>query len=151
VQSGSSSTSISFLSKSGSTVSPTPDLRVVSLSGTTLSESVYPATGGAAPVWTFSGTPTSTTILVSNVTAPGGVMFRYYDYLSGQVNSTPLTVPLTATTAARAAHVSVSMTVQDTTGTSSQDLNSPITLTDNADLRLESASPIAAQDNLPCV
>lgn len=147
---GSSATSISFISKAGSAVTPVPDRRVLTLSGGALTEQVYPATGGAAPTWTFSGTPTVNRTLVSNVSAPGGVMFRYYDYLNGQLNPASLPVPLSASNAARAAYVTVSMTVQPARGTSSQDARSPITITDSADLRLESAGQVVTQDNLPC-
>jgi Tfp pilus assembly protein PilW len=149
VLTGSNDTSISFLSKSGSTVSPTPDLRVVSLTGTTLSESVYASTGGTPPSWTFSGTASSTTTLLTNVSAPGGDAFRYYDYLNGALNPTALTTPLSTTSAARTAYVTIALTAGPQV-TSTQDPNSPITVFDSAALRLESASPVASQDNLPC-
>jgi hypothetical protein len=153
VLTGSTSTSISFISKSGSSVSPTPDQRVVTLSGGNLTEQVYPATGGAPPTWTFSGTPSSTQTLLTNVSAPGGVVFRYYDYVNGQLNTVPLpTSPgLSATNAARTAYVSVSFTAAPSGGASSLDSKSPITLSDSADLRLESANQVTTQDNLPCM
>ncbi len=50
-----------FLQQTGSAVSPTPDEHVVSLATGTLTEWVYPATGGTAPNWTFAATPSSTT------------------------------------------------------------------------------------------
>ena len=46
---GSDDNEISFLHQTGSAVGPTPDRRVVTLTGSTLSESVYPSTGGEAP------------------------------------------------------------------------------------------------------
>lgn len=147
---GSTATSIAFLSKSGSDVSPVPDKHVISLSGTILSESVYPASGGAAPTWTFSGTPSSTTQLLTNVSAPGGVMFRYYDFQNGQLSSTPLAIPLSATSASRTAYVTVALTAMPTRGVTQLDPNSIITFTDSADLRLESASQVPSQDNMPC-
>ena len=147
---GSTGTQMTFLSQSGSDVTPTPDKHVITLSGTTLNESVYPATSGAAPSWTFSASPSSTTQLLTNVSAPGGVMFRYFDFQNGQLSTTPLAVPLSATSAGRTAYVTVSLTASPTGGASTQDLNSPITLSDSADLRLESASQVPSQDNMPC-
>lgn len=147
---GSSSNSMTYISKSGSAVTPVPDRRVLTLSGTTLSEAVYPATGGSAPSWTFSGTPSSNTVLATRVTGTGGAVFRYYDYVNGALNPTPLPVPLSATNASRTAYVSVSLTVQPQRGTSNFDTKSPITLSDSVDLRLESAGQVTAQDNLPC-
>jgi hypothetical protein len=147
---GSTSNSITFISKSGSAVSPVPDRRVLTLTGGNLTEQVYPATGGAPPVWTFSGTPTTNRTLLTNVTAPAGGAFRYFRYINGQLSTTPLPVPLSSTDASRTAHVTVSLTVQPGRGVSSQDTNSPITLTNSADLLLESASQVSAQENLPC-
>lgn len=147
---GSTSTSMTYIAKSGDDVTPVPDRRVLTLSGTTLSEAVYPATGGAAPSWTFSGTSSSNTSLMTNVSAPGGVAFRYYDYVGGALNPTPLPVPLTAANAARAAHVSVTLSIAPARGVSNFDTKSPITLSDSVDLRLESASQTTGQDNLPC-
>jgi prepilin-type N-terminal cleavage/methylation domain-containing protein len=147
---GSTATQISFLSQSGEAVTPTPDKHVITLSGTTMSESVYPATGGAAPTWTFSGTPSSTTQLLANVSAPGGVMFSYYRFLNGQLSNTPLPVPLSASNAALTAYVTVSLTASPTGGKSLLDANSPITFSNSADLRLESASQVPSQDNQPC-
>lgn len=143
-----SNTSVSFLSRHGRDVSPVPDLRVVTLSGTTLSESIYPATGGAPPAWTFSGTPTSTRTLLTDVSAPSNVMFRYYRFLNSQLAQ--LTTPLSSADAARTAQVSVTLTAAPSGGASVQDPTSPITLSDTADLRLESASQVTTQDSPPC-
>jgi hypothetical protein len=147
---GSTATRISFLSKSGYEVTPTPDKHVITLTGTTLSESVYPATSGAAPSWTFSGTPSSTTQLLTNVSAPGGVLFSYYRFQNGQLSSTALPVPLTAANAGLTAYTTISMTASPTSGKSLLDANSPITFSNSVDLRLESASQVPSQDNMPC-
>lgn len=148
---GSTSTSMTYVSKSGSSVTPVPDRRVLTLSGTTVNEAVYPATGGVPPSWTFSSTPSSNTMVINNVSAPSGAMFRYFDYVNGQLSTTPLPVPLSSTNAARTAYVTVSLTVQPARGISSLDTKSPITITDSADLRLESAGQVTGQDNLPCM
>jgi hypothetical protein len=163
VQPGSTSTQMIYLSRAGDDVTPVPDRRELTLSGTTLSERVFPATGGTPPIWTFSGTPLTLAqftsppnprrnppTFLSGVTAPGGVMFRYFDYVNGQLNTAPLPVPLSSTNAARTAFVTVTFAVQPARGVSSQDTRSPITLTDSVDLRLESAGQVAAIDNPPC-
>jgi type II secretory pathway pseudopilin PulG len=153
IQSGSTGTSVSFLSKPGSAVGPTPDLHTVSLSGTTLREAVFRATGGSPPNWTFSSTASSDMILLTNVAAPGGVIFRYFDFVTGTgaLNTTPLPTPLSATNAARASYVSVSFTSSPAKGISTQDPNSPVMLSSGIDLRLENAGQFPNQDNLPCV
>jgi Tfp pilus assembly protein PilW len=149
---GSTGTRISFLSKSGATVTPTPDLHVISLSGGTLSESVFPATGGAQPgPWTFSATPSSTTQLLTQVSAPASGMFQYYDFVNGQVDTSPTSVPLSATDAAKTAIVKVTMSSSPTKGVSTFDPGSPLVVSNSADLRLENAGQFPNQDNLPCV
>lgn len=157
VLAGSTNTSISFISKSGSSVTPTPDKRVVTLTGTTLSEAVHPPLPGGAFPWDssdFSTTPSSNMPLLTNVSAPSGVMFRYFDYVNGALNPTPLSTSpsgLTSTNAARTAYVNVTLTAAPSTGASTLDPTSPITLSDSADLRLESASQDTTQENLPCM
>jgi Tfp pilus assembly protein PilW len=161
IQAGSGNTSISFLSKPGSAVGPTPDLHTVSFtpaSGPTpsmLREAVYPSTGGTAPNWTFSGTPSSNMILLTNVAAPGGVIFRYYDFISGALSTTPLPTPLSATNAARVSYVTISFTSASSStkngGVNTQDPNSPLLISSAVDLRLENAGQYPNQDNLPCV
>ena len=149
---GSTATRISFLSKSGATVTPTPDLHIISLSGGTLSESVYPATGGTQPgPWTFSPTASSSTQLLTQVSAPASGMFQYYDFVNGQVDTSPTAVPLSATDAAKAAIVKVTMSSAPTNGVSTFDPGSSLVVSNSADLRLESAGQFPNQDNLPCV
>jgi prepilin-type N-terminal cleavage/methylation domain-containing protein len=162
IQTGSTGTSISFISKTGSAPSLTPDLHRVYFvpgSGTTppaLREAVYPATGGSAPTWTFSSTASSDRALLTNVAAPGGVIFRYYDFVTGTgtLSTTPLATPLTDTSAARASYLTISFTSAPggkNGGISTQDPNSPVLLTSGVDLRLENAGQYPNQDNLPCI
>jgi hypothetical protein len=157
VLAGSSDSSMSLLSKSGSAVSPTPNKHVITLSGSTLSESIYPATGGAAPTWTFSGTPDSTRVLLTGVSAgqagnpPSSVpIFRYYAYEDGEVSTTPLATPLSDTNAALTAQVAVAF-ASSSSGSTAPDPEEPITLSDSATLRLEPASEDSSEVNLPCV
>jgi prepilin-type N-terminal cleavage/methylation domain-containing protein len=163
IQTGSTGTSISFLSEPGSAPSLTPHLHkvyFVPASGTTpsmLKEAIYPATGGSAPNWTFSSTPSSDMQLLTNVAAPGGVIFRYYDFVTGTgaLNTTPLTTPLSDTSAARTSYVTISFTSASGTskngGVNTQDPNSPLLVTSAVDLRLENAGQYPNQDNLPCI
>ncbi len=83
--------------------------------------------------------------------APGGTIFRYYQFVGGSLSPTALTTPLTTTDAAHTANVDVSFTSSPTRGVSSFDPNSPLMLNDSVDLRLEAAGQYPNQDNLPCV
>lgn len=149
---GSTGTRISFLSKSGAAVTPTPDLHVISLSAGTLSESVFPATGGAQPgPWTFSSTASSTTQLLTQVAAPAAGLFQYYDFVNGQVDTSATPVPLSATDAAKTAIVKVTLSSSPSKGVSTFDPNSSLVVSNSADLRLENAGQFPNQDNLPCV
>jgi hypothetical protein len=150
---GSTATRISFVSQPGDDVLPTPDKHVIELSGGKLTESVYRTVGGAAPRWTFSTTPISPArTLLTDVSAPGGVMFTYHRFQNGQLVLNPpllATPSLAASDAALTAYVGISLRAAPA-GDRGRDANAPITLTDGADLRLQPASQIPTQDNLPC-
>ena len=103
---GSTATSMTFISKAGSAVTPVPDRRVLTLSGTTLTEQVFPATGGTPPVWTFSGHA----VVDQDADDPGdGAHRRDVPLLRLRqrpaVRRLPLPVPLSSTSAARTAYV----------------------------------------------
>ena len=159
VLAGSGDSSMSFLSKSGSAVSPTPDKHVVTLSGGTLSESIYPATGGAAPNWTFGATPSSTRAApdrrerrLRRQTRPSSVpLFRYYAYAGGEISATPLPTPLSAEDAATTVQVTVAFASSARQRRGVRRPRTPITLSDSATLRLEPASEDSSEVNLPCV
>lgn len=157
VLAGSTSTSVAFMSRFGSSVSPVPDKRVITHSGNTLSEAIYPATGGAPPTWTFSPTPNLSRVLLTGVSqgktgdpAVTVPIFRYYAYIGGQVSPTPLAVPLSAADAAKTVQVDIAFATSPGDVVSS-DAKTPITLTDSTTLRLEPASEDSAEVNLPCV
>ena len=150
IRTGSTGTSITFLSKSGSAVGPIPDLHTISLRSSTLRETVFPMTG-TAPNWTPLGTPLSNAALLTNVSAPGGAIFRYYDFVNGALSTTSLPTPLSDTNAARVSYVTIAFTISPRSGVSSQDLGSPMLLNSGADLRLENAGQFPNQDNLPCI
>ncbi len=157
-QNASTGTQISFLSMSGSAVTPTPEQHVISLDGSgNLRESVYTATAGSQPgPWTFSTTPKApgTTTLLTNVSAPAAGLFQYFDFVNGALDTNPSTVPLSATDAARTSVIKITMVSapgRGNRGISSWDPNSPLVVSDSADLRLENAGQYPNQDNLPCV
>ena len=151
----STGTQLSFITKSGSSVTPTPEQHVISLSGgTTLSEAVYqPPVSGAQPgPWTFSDDP-----VVADAAAHEGLrarragMFQYYDFVNGALDTTPTTVPLSAADAAKASVIKITMTSSPGRGVSTFDPGSPLVVSDSVDLRLENAGQYPNQDNLPCV
>jgi Tfp pilus assembly protein PilW len=153
VLAGSTSTELRFQAATGGGVSPTPQKHVVTLANGDLTERVYPATGGANPTWTYSASPSSTRVLLEDVTAPAaadGPPFSYYGSQAGVLQTTPLPVPLSAADAARAVKVDVGLQVAP----SSQpidDENASVTLTDAAVFRFSPFSEDPTKVNGPCV
>jgi hypothetical protein len=156
VLAGSGDSSVSFLSHTGSAVSPTPDKHVVTLAGGTLTESVYPATGGSAPTWTFAASPSSTRQLLTGVgaasvgsPASSVPLFRYFAYQGAQLSATPLPTPLSAANAALAAEVTVSFSASPSS-TPVSDSHASVSVSDSAIMRLSPAAEDANQANPPC-
>jgi Tfp pilus assembly protein PilW len=152
-QNASTGTQLSFITKSGSSVTPIPEQHVITLAGGTLTESVYspPLSGSQPGPWTFPATAASTTQLLTNVSAPATGMFQYYDFVNGALDTTPSTVPLSAADAARTAIVKITLTSSPTRGVSNFDPGSPLVVSNSVDLRLENAGQYPNQENLPCV
>ncbi len=148
IQSGSSDTSLRFLHQTGSAVAPTPVLSQIDLNGGTLSESVFPATGGSVPSWTFASTPSSTKQLMTGV-ASSPAPFRYYAYSGGQVSATPLPTPLSASDAARAVQVTVALKVSPSYS-ATPDPGAAASVEDTALLRFSPAAFSTSANNLPC-
>jgi prepilin-type N-terminal cleavage/methylation domain-containing protein len=150
VQAESTGTLLSFLHQSGSAVAPVPVLSKISLSGTTLSQSDYPVSGGAAPNWTFSETASSTTQLMTGVSAISASVpiFRYFAYSNGQVSETPLITPL-ETTAASAVQVDVTFKTTPAT-TVNGDTNAQTEIQNAALLRLTPPAYNSTSSNQPC-
>jgi prepilin-type N-terminal cleavage/methylation domain-containing protein len=155
---GSTDSSLSFMHQIGSVVTPVPDKRVVSLTGDTLTESVYPpATGSEPGAWTFQGSPTSTRTLLTDI-APARVgepeatvpLFRYYGYPTGQTTLSELPVPLSAENAAKAVRVDVAFAIDPETNPA-QDENDGVTVADSVLLRFEPAQGGTTEGNRPCV
>ena len=148
---GSTGTSISFLHQTGSAVTLTPVKRTIALSGGNLTDTSYAATGGAAPTWTFATTPSSSYRLLTNVSAIGSTpIFRYYAYVNGSISSTPLTTPLSATDAARAVQVDLSLAVSPAASGSSSEAGAPIELTNSVLVRFSPSNEDTTQAGLPC-
>jgi hypothetical protein len=154
----STGTQLSFITKSGSSVTPTPEQHVITLSGGTLTEAVYspPLSGSQPGPWTFPSVPVINPPprLLTNVSAPATGLFQYFDFVNGALDTTPTPTPLTAADAAKTAIVKITMTSapgRGTRGISAWDPNSPLVVSDSVDLRLENAGQYPNQDNLPCV
>ena len=154
VQSGSTGSQLTVISKPGADVAVTPEKHVLTLTGNRLTDAVYPATGGTAPNWTFGGTPSETKTLLSGVTAgSGGVppMFRYYGYSSGAISTTPYATPLSTTNAATTVQVEVTMSVSpNESGATTADDNAEVLLSDAAVFRMSAASEDVTAVNAPC-
>lgn len=145
-----------FLQQTGSAVSPTPKEHIVSLANGTLTERVYPATGGTAPNWTFASTPESTTELATNVgpaLVGGGSstvpLFQYFAYQGAQLSTTALPTPLSASDAARTVAVTVSFAISPRSNPT-HDQHAAISVSDSVVLRLSPASEAATEVNPPC-
>jgi prepilin-type N-terminal cleavage/methylation domain-containing protein len=84
IQSGSSDTSITFISQYGNAANVTPVLRTIAFSSAaqTLTESDYAVSGGSAPNWTFNTDPYVTRTLLTNVSQQTGGLpvFQYFAY-----------------------------------------------------------------------
>lgn len=150
VQVGSTGTQLSFIHQSGSAVAPTPVLSKISLTGTTLSQSDYPTTGGTAPQWTFASTPSSTRQLMTKISPipPSSSIFSYLAYSNGQVSATPLTTPLVAAGAASTVQVNVAFSAAPLSKPVS-DPNAATNIQSTALLRLTPPS-FTNGTNLPC-
>jgi prepilin-type N-terminal cleavage/methylation domain-containing protein len=159
VLSSSDASTVKFISKFGSAPVLSPDQHVVTVQAdgvkpyNDLVDKVYPATGGSSPNWTFSSTPSLTKTLAENVSQAtvNGVTqpyFQYFSYANGNISTTPLTVPLSATNAASAVQVTVSMAVGPTDG--STDVRRTTNLNDAVVLRYIPAIGSTSVANLPC-
>ncbi len=151
IQPNSSSTSLTYVYQTGSGAALTPVLHKVSLSGTTLSLTTYPATSGSTPQWTFSSTPSSTQTLMTNVSgvSAGEPLFRYYKFQNGAIPSTPLSVPLSSADAALAVQVDIALKVSPT-GSTVTDAKAPGIVQDSAYLRFSPPAANVNAANAPC-
>lgn len=142
-----------FLSQFGSAVLPVPNLHKITFSGGNLTDNIYAYTGtpGAGPPWptsSFSSTPTSSRVLITNVSTPVYPAFRYYKYVSGTLSTTPLTTPLSTSDAGSTAAVEITIAVAPTSG--STEARRIVNLDDLATLRYVPASGDVGAANAPC-
>jgi hypothetical protein len=124
VRPGSTGNSLKFVHQTGSAVSPTPILTVVSYANGTLTQSDYSWTSGASPNWVFDEkNPTSTRILLTKVAPipPATSIFSYYRYSNGAVSGTPLSPPVSGLSTEEAA-----LTVEVRAGISADPLRTPV-------------------------
>lgn len=156
VQAGSTPASMTFLSQTGAAVNPIPDKHVVTLAGSTLSEAIYPATGGTTPNWTFATAPSSTRQLLTGVgpassgSAPSNPpLFQYFSYQGSQLSSSPLPTPLSAADAAQTTSVVVAFSASPSSNPTG-DPNASVSLSDAVTLRLSPAAEDASEVNPPC-
>jgi hypothetical protein len=150
---GSTDNSITFIHKAGSEVEPKPDKRVITLSGGTLSETVYPYLSGTSPNFTFSSTATTTRMLTNvgagQVNGASVPLFRYYGYAPGGAGTTPLPTPLSAVDAAKTIQVNVAFAVSPSK-TQVVEAGTAVTLTDTVLMRFTPSAEDATSSNLPC-
>lgn len=148
---GSSDSSITFIHQTGSAVTPVPVKRTVAVSGGNLTDTVYDSTGGTAPNWTFSGTPSSTYQLLTRVSSIGSVpIFSYYAYANGQISTTKLPTPLSAADAARAVQINISMAVSPAPSGTSSEVGAPVELVNSALVRFSPSNEDTSKAGLPC-
>lgn len=158
IQAGSDANTLTFLHQTGDDVVLTPTLRRLDATGGSLVDSVYPATGGQAPSWTFASAPSSTRTMLEFVSpAQSGSptqsvpYFRYYAYSGDDISATPLPTPLNAADAARTARVDVAYSTRSVSSGVNPGKNPPsVSLFDSAVLRVSAPSESTAAENLPC-
>lgn len=151
IQKESNGSSISYVFQTGSGAALTPVLHKVSLTGTTLSVSTYPSTSGSTPEWKFSETASSTSILMTNVSAVSASepIFSYFKYVNGLIPTTPLTVPLSEEDAVRTVIVDIALKVAPRSSPV-ETASRPAIVQDSAFLRFTPPGGKTTSLNLPC-
>ena len=151
---GSDSDAISFIHGTGPDVAPTPIKRTIAWNNGNgfLTDQTFAKTGGTAPDWTFSSTPSQTYRLLENVGEidSSTPIFSYYAYENGVISSTPLPVPLSTEDAARTVEVTIALAVSPTKSATSGEEGAPIELTNSALLRFSPSNEDTEQAGLPC-
>ena len=146
----STGTELRFVHSAGTEVTPVPTLSVISLSGSTLSQTDYSWKEGTAPFWVFNTTPVSTTQLMTNVSPIAGKpVFSYYAYGSGTLSETPLPTPLSELDASRTIQVGVAFMVGSGKKGYAEE-STPARIQDSATFRLSASSYNKEAPSLPC-
>jgi hypothetical protein len=154
VQAGSSATKLIFLSHTAPSAEPfftSMTEHEIALTGTTLNDNVYNSTGGTESIgWKFSKTVSSTTVLLTGVSAPSsGPLFEYLRY-TGTSLSTLLAAPeLSLAESKLAAQVNIRMLVSPESGvTKGPAGDRQFEVSDSAVLRLTPATAVGQDE--PC-
>lgn len=155
IQTGSTGTSLIFIhapASQGSAVAPTPTLTEISLNNGVLTQTDWPATGGSAPTWTYSSTPTTKELLTDvGPIAPSSTIFTYYASSNGALSATPQETPLAASAVPLTIQVRVALSVSPTRDDSPvPDPNAAANVRSGATLRLTPPSFNEAAPALPC-
>jgi Tfp pilus assembly protein PilW len=151
VQVGSTDTKLIIVSQTGSEAYFTGVTKhVISLSEGKLTDASYPSTNSKEELgatWKFAGTPSGTQTLARGISKTNSeAIFKYYKYVSGNLSSTALTVPLSETEAKATAEVTVSFTTAPTSERTAADRT--VQLSNTAVLRYDPAT--ASGSNEPC-
>ncbi len=155
IQSGSTGTSLRFIHASGaqgSAVAPVPTLTEISLSGGVLTQTDWAATGGSAPTWTYSPTPTTKELLTGvGPIPPSGSIFSYYASSNGSLSPTPQGTPLEPSAVPLTIQVRVALSASPARGGSPvPDPSADANVRSGATLRLTPPSFNEAAPALPC-
>jgi hypothetical protein len=150
VQEKSDGVTLKFIHQTGSAVQPTPIISVISLSGTTLSQQDYEATG-TAPSWTAGKAIGGPRILLTGVspTSPSTTIFSYFKYVNGTISKTPQATPLEATEAALTVEVRAALTAAPER-TPVSDAHASASVQNSATLRLTPPSFNEGSPSRPC-
>lgn len=133
----STANSVSFWSQYGSGVSLTPVKHTITFDPTarTLTDATYPVSGGFAPNWQASTTPTLTKRLLTNVDQSGSTaVFQYFSLEPGAPS--PLPTPLSEDNSERTTEVRITLVVRPAGGTHQNTNLTPNTVTNSVVLRL---------------
>lgn len=150
VQPGSSGSVLRFVHASGSEVTPTPTLSVVSLEGTTLFQADYALKEGSPPHWVFQEAPSSTVRLMNGVEpiSASRPVFSYYAYGQGGISTVPQATPLSEVDATTTLNVGVALKAAPTGAGDNEE--TPAHIEDSASLRLTASAYNENAVSLPC-
>jgi len=150
VKEGSTGTLLRFVHQTGSGAVLTPVLSEISLSGDTLTQSDYLATGGTAPSWSFALKPSSTRQLATGIgpIPPSSSIFTYQAYAKKSVSET-LPAPLSGANALRTVQVDIAFSAAPGS-TSVADAGASAQIRDTALLRLTTLA-FGKETDGPCL
>jgi len=141
IHEGSTGTSVSYWSAYGNSVSVTPEKHTIAYDSGSgkLIDTTYPVSGGFAPNWQASPTPSRTNTLLTNVApVPGVPIFQYYSLEPGAPSPLPAPLPsgLSEADSERTTEVRMTLVVRPAGGTQQNTNVTPNTVTNTAVLRL---------------